>query len=62
MGDFDKILKENIEAVFLPVTEKILGISIKESFPKGMPFPGNPSPCQRHPFGEGMPLAWIGTS
>ena len=28
MGDFDKILKENIEAVFLPTAEKILGISI----------------------------------
>ena len=32
MADFDKILKENIEAVFLPLAEKILGISIKETF------------------------------
>ena len=32
MGDFDKILKENIEAVFLPLVEKMLGISIKETF------------------------------
>ena len=32
MGDFDKILKENIEAVFLPMAEEILGISIKETF------------------------------
>ena len=37
MGDFDKILKENIEAVFLPMAEEMLGISIKETFPKGMP-------------------------
>ena len=32
MGEFDKILKENIEAVFLPMAEKLLGLSIKESF------------------------------
>ena len=32
MGDFDKILKENIEAVFLPIVEEMLGISIKETF------------------------------
>ena len=42
MAEFDKILKENIEAVFLPMVEEMLGISIKETFPKGMPFPGNP--------------------
>ena len=32
MGDFDKILKENIEAAFLPMAEKLLGLSIKETF------------------------------
>lgn len=32
MADFDKILKENIEAVFLPLVEEILEISIKEIF------------------------------
>ena len=32
MAEFDKILKENIEAVFLPLAEKMLGISIKETF------------------------------
>ena len=32
MGDFDKILKENVEAVFLPLAEKMLGFSIKEAF------------------------------
>ena len=32
MGEFDKILKENIEAVFLPLVEKMLGLSIKETF------------------------------
>ena len=32
MADFDKILKENIEAVFLPLVEKMLGLSIKETF------------------------------
>ena len=32
MADFDKILKENIEAVFLPLVEEMLGISIKETF------------------------------
>ena len=28
MGDFDKIIKENIEAVFLALSEKLLGIKI----------------------------------
>lgn len=28
MGDFDKIIKENVEAIFLPLAEKLLGISI----------------------------------
>ena len=37
MAEFDKILKENIEAVFLPLVEKMLGLSVKDSFPKGMP-------------------------
>ena len=32
MGEFDKILKENIEAIFLPLAEELLGISIKETF------------------------------
>ena len=32
MGDFDKILKENVEAVFLPMAEDLLGISIKKTF------------------------------
>ena len=32
MSDFDKILKENIEAIFLHTAEEILGISIKETF------------------------------
>ena len=32
MGNFDNILKENIEEVFLPLAEKMLGISIKETF------------------------------
>ena len=32
MAEFDKILKENIEAIFLPIVEKMLGISIKETF------------------------------
>ena len=27
-SDYDKIIKENIEAVFLPLAEKYLGISI----------------------------------
>ena len=30
MAEFDKILKENIEAIFLPMVEEILAISIKE--------------------------------
>ena len=37
MGDFDKIIKENIEAVFFPFAEEMLGISIKETYPKGIP-------------------------
>ena len=32
MADFDKILKENVEAVFLPLVEKMLGVSIKKTF------------------------------
>ena len=28
MGEFDKILKENIEAIFLSLVEKMLGLSI----------------------------------
>ena len=32
MAEFDKILKENVEAVFLPLVEEMLGFSIKESF------------------------------
>ncbi|MEM6865148.1 MAG: hypothetical protein AAF575_08195, partial [Bacteroidota bacterium] len=31
MGDYDKIIKENIEAVFLPLLEKFTGIKIVES-------------------------------
>jgi hypothetical protein len=31
MGDFDKIIKENLEAVFLPLVEKLLGIKITQS-------------------------------
>jgi hypothetical protein len=30
-SDYDKIIKENIEAIFLPLAEKYLGISIKTS-------------------------------
>jgi len=30
MGDFDRVLKENIEAIFLPLMEKLLGISVSE--------------------------------
>ena len=51
MGDFDKILKENIEAVFLPMAEEILGISIKETFP----MPKASSQGVLWTFGEGMP-------
>ena len=32
MGDFDRILKENIEAVFFPLLEKILDISIEKTY------------------------------
>ena len=32
MGEYDKIIKENIEAVFLPLLEKFTGIKITESF------------------------------
>ena len=28
MGDFDKIIKENIEALFLVLSEKLLGIKV----------------------------------
>jgi len=31
MGDYDKIIKENIEALLLPLAEKYLGISIVEA-------------------------------
>ncbi|MEM8893487.1 MAG: hypothetical protein AAGC88_02845 [Bacteroidota bacterium] len=31
MGDFDKVLKENVEAVFLPLLEKLMGLSIVKS-------------------------------
>lgn len=31
MGDFDKVIKENIEAIFLPLLEKLLGIRITKS-------------------------------
>ena len=31
MGDFDKVIKENIEVIFLPLVEKLLGISISQS-------------------------------
>ena len=30
-SQYDKILKENVESIFLPLTEKYLGISIVES-------------------------------
>jgi len=32
MGDFDRIIKENIEAIFVPLLEKLLNLKIKESF------------------------------
>ena len=32
MGDYDKVIKENIEAVFLPLLEKFTGIKIVQSF------------------------------
>ena len=28
MGDFDKVIKENVEALFLALSEKLLGIKI----------------------------------
>ena len=31
MGDYDKVIKENIEAIFLPMLEKLLGLSIVAS-------------------------------
>ncbi|HAA16913.1 MAG TPA: hypothetical protein DCE41_36450 [Cytophagales bacterium] len=31
MGEFDKILKENIEALFLPLSEKLFGIRITQT-------------------------------
>jgi len=31
MGEFDKIIKENIEAIFVPLLEKLLGIQIVQS-------------------------------
>jgi len=31
MGDFDKILKENIEQLFIPLSEKLLGIRIQST-------------------------------
>jgi len=31
MGDYDKVLKENIEAIFLPLLEKLLGLSISKT-------------------------------
>ena len=30
-SQYDKILKENVESIFLPLTEKYLGISIVKS-------------------------------
>jgi len=32
MGDFDKVIKENIEAIFIPLLNKLLNLSIAESF------------------------------
>ena len=32
MGDYDRIFKENIEAVFLPLLEKLLNLPIKNTF------------------------------
>ncbi|MEL6536849.1 MAG: hypothetical protein AAFQ98_15625, partial [Bacteroidota bacterium] len=31
MGDFDKILKENVEKLFIPLSEKLLGIQIRST-------------------------------
>ncbi|WKN46154.1 hypothetical protein [Tunicatimonas pelagia] len=31
MCEFDKIIKENIEAIFIPLLEKLLGIRIAQS-------------------------------
>jgi len=31
MGEYDRVLKENIELIFLPLLEKLLGLSIKNS-------------------------------
>jgi hypothetical protein len=30
--DYDKIIKENIEAIFLSLAEKYLGVAIKKSY------------------------------
>ncbi len=32
MGEYDRVIKENIEAIFLPLLEKLLNIKIKKSF------------------------------
>ena len=32
MGEYDRIIKENVEAIFLPLLEKLLNIKIKKSF------------------------------
>ena len=32
MSDYDRIIKENIEAIFLPILGKFLGLSIKSTF------------------------------
>ena len=42
MSDFDKILKENVEAVFLSLAEKILGLSQCQSIPKASLWGGVP--------------------
>ena len=38
MGDFDKIIKENIEALFMPLLDKLLGIRIKTAEDVGEKF------------------------
>ena len=32
MSDFDRVIKENIEAVFLPLLDKLFGLSIRNTF------------------------------
>jgi len=32
MGDYDKVIKENIEAIFAPILEKLLNISVAKSY------------------------------